>query len=94
MIQSSLTNKLPNLLEELVQESSIDSFSLQREFNKYCELIKYKDSKVKVTDKANLLVLHYQNLPLKLKTLLTESLNEYRSKVKEAIKNLESEEKG
>lgn len=94
MIQSSLTNKLPNLLEELVQEGSIDSFSLQREFNKYCELIKYKDSKVKVTDKANLLVLHYQNLPLKLKTLLTESLKEYRNKVKEAIKNLESEEKG
>lgn len=40
------------------------------------------------------MVLHYQNLPLKLKTILTESLNEYRSKVKEAIKNLESEEKG
>ena len=58
-----------------------DAFNLQREFNKYCELIKYKDNKPKVTDKASNLVDHYKCLPSKLKTLMEKGFTEYNTKL-------------
>lgn len=69
-----------------------DSATLQKEFDKYCELIKYREGKPKVTDKALDLVEHYKGLPLKIKTIMTGSISEYKKKLQDACQKIETEQ--
>ena len=78
------------MLEDLLNGG--DSATLQKEFNKYCELIKYREGKPKVTDKALTLVEHYKGLPLKIKTIMSSSMVEYKKTLQDACRKIDTEQ--
>ena len=51
-------------------------------------MIKYRDGKPKVTDKAVALVEHYRSLPDKMKALMTGGLEEYSKKLQEVSQKI------
>jgi hypothetical protein len=45
-----------------------------------------------VTDKASTLVEHYKELPMKIKTMMSGSMDEYKKKLQDACKKIDTEQ--
>lgn len=62
LAQSTISTKLPNLVTLLCDAKQKDPFELHREFEKYVELLKYDNQKIKVSDKSKKLVEEYSKM--------------------------------
>lgn len=55
----------------MLKENNYSVLDIQQEFKKYCELLKYKDSKLIFSDKSKKLVQLFENLPDKFSNKVT-----------------------
>ena len=55
---------------------------VQQEFKKYCELLRYKDSKLVFSDKSKQLVQLFEQLPEKFEKKVAEGLELFKREIK------------
>ena len=68
-----------------------DPLTLQEQFHKYSDLLKFENKKMTVSDKAKKLVEDYSHKSSQIKTLIEDQSQTFRQKVQEVFfsKNLE-----
>ena len=78
LAQSTISTKLPNLVTLLCEAKQKDPAELHTEFQKYVELLKYDNKKLKVTDKSKKLVEEYSKMSSNFRSICDPVVNKVR----------------